>query len=767
MDFKKLSGMAWLCCALSIPAAPLLAAESFVIKDIRVEGIQRTEPGTVFSYLPLKVGDTLDDERATAAIHALFATGFFKDVSLQAEGDVLIVQVRERPTIASVEINGVKDFPKDQLRDNLKLIGLAEGRIFDKSAMEKSEHELKRQYVARGKYSVSVKTVIKELERNRVAVSFNVIEGSVSKISQINFVGNKAYPESELLDMIKLSTPTWGSWFSKNDQYSKQKLSADLETLRTFYMDSGYMEFAVTSTQVSISPDKKNIFITVNISEGPKYTISDIKVAGPQTVMSHEELRKLIEIKPGDVFTRKAVTAATQAISERYGDQGYAFVNVNAVPDLDKQKHLAGFTFMVDPGQRTYIRRINILGNTKTRDEVIRREFRQMENGWFATEKIKKSKQRVDRTGYFSSVNVETAPVQGSKDQMDLNVSVDEKPTGSISAGAGYSNTEGLTFQGAVTQNNLFGTGKHLSTQFNTSSVNQIYSLSYTNPYYTDDGISRGFDLYKKRTNATQISVSQYTSSTLGGGVRYAVPIAEEENIHYGLSAEQTTIGLTSLSPQRFYDYINTFGATTSNLVGTVGWSRDSRDSAIYTTEGMIQRLFLEAGLPSSSQRFGKLTFQQQFFYPLSRELTLLLNEEIGLASGYDGQPLPFFKNFYAGGTGSVRGYEPNSLGPRDSNGYALGGDKKVNLNMELLFPMPGFTKEKSVRLSVFFDAGSVFASGGDLQYRDAEGLRYSTGVAFTWMSPVGPLKFSYGVPIAKRAQDKLQAFQFTMGTFF
>ncbi|MFA6015067.1 MAG: outer membrane protein assembly factor BamA [Gallionellaceae bacterium] len=760
MNFKKLAGLIPLLYATSV-----WAIDPFVIKDIRVEGIQRTEAGTVFSYLPVKVGDRLTDDLAASSIRALFSTGFFKDVSINAEGDIMIVAVRERPSIASVEINGVSDFPKDQLRDNLKQIGLAEGRIFDKSALEKSEQELKRQYVARGKYAVAVKTTIKELERNRVSVSFNVVEGQVSKIRQINIVGSSAYSETELLDMMKLSTPGVFSWLSKNDQYSKQKLSADLETLRTFYLDSGYMEFSIDSTQVSISPDKKDIFITLNINEGPKYTISSVNVVGPQTVFTHEELRKLIEIQPGDVFSRKAITASSQKITERFGDQGYAFANVNAAPEINKEKHQVGFTFITDPYQRVFIRRINVSGNTKTRDEVIRREFRQMESGWFATEKIKKSKQRVDRLGFFSAVNIETIPVAGTKDQMDLNISVEEKSTGNLSVGAGISSTEGLTLMAGVSQSNLFGTGNSLSTQINTSKINQVYSVSYTNPYYTDEGVSRGFDVYKRKTNTDSVSISQYTSDTLGGGVRFAVPLDEDQMIHYGLAAEQATIGLTSYSPTRFQEYINTFGSTTANLLGTVGWSRDDRDSAIYTTEGTVQRAFTEVSMPVSDQQYFKITYQHQWFYPVSNDITLMLNGDLGLANGYGGQVLPFFKNLYAGGVGSVRGYEPSSLGPRDANNYSLGGNKRVIGNAELLFPMPGFAKEKSVRLSAFLDSGAVY--GADTQVPASTGLRFSTGVAITWFSPVGPLKLSYGVPLGVQDQDKVQRFQFTLGTLF
>ncbi len=760
MDFKRLVGLLPLLYATSV-----WAVEPFVIKDIRVEGIQRTEAGTVFSYLPVKVGDTLDDERSTAALHALFSTGFFKDVKLLAEQGVLVVRVQERPTIASVEINGVKDFPKDQLRDNLKLVGLAEGRIFDKSALEKSEHELKRQYVARGKYAVAVKTLITELERNRVAVSFDVTEGKASKIRQINIVGNQVYSDKELLDVIKLTTPGLFTWFTSNDQYSKQKLAADLETIRSYYLNSGYMDFSIDSTQVSISTDKKDIYITLNIAEGEKYTVSDIKVADAKSAIPSAEIRKMITIKSGDAFSREALTASSGKISERLGEDGYAFANVNAVPEINKEKHQVAFTFVVDPLQRAYVRRINVTGNDKTKDEVIRREFRQMEGGWFATSKIKKSKQRIDKLGFFSSVNVETQAVQGTNDQLDLNLSIAEKPTGNFQAGMGFSNNEGLTFMGGVTQSNLFGTGNYLSTQINTSKINQVYSVSYTNPYYTDDGISRGFDVYKRRTNATLIAVSQYTSETYGAGVRYGVPISDEEMFHYGVSFENTTLGLTAISPQRFIDYINTFGSSNKNLLGTIGWSRDTRDSAIYTTEGAVQRASVEASMPVSGQRFYKLTYSQQWFQALSHDFTLRLNGDLGVAGGYSGMQLPFFKNFYAGGTGSVRGYDFSSLGPRDVNNYSLGGDRRVIGNIELLFPFPGMEKEKSVRLGAFLDGGAVY--GGGSQVPASMGMRYSTGLGVTWFSPAGPIQISWSKALNAQPQDKLQSFQFSMGGMF
>ncbi|CAH1090614.1 outer membrane protein assembly factor BamA [Candidatus Nitrotoga sp. 1052] len=758
MKLKNLAGLIPL-----LYAASAIAIEPFVVKDIRVEGIQRTEAGTVFSYLPVKVGDKLDDEHAAAAIRALFATGFFKDVRLEMQQGVLIVLVRERPSIASIEINGVKDFPKDTLRDNLKSVGLADGRIFDKSALDKAEQELKRQYVARGKYGVSFNTTVTELERNRVAIIFNVVEGETSKIGQINIIGNQVFSEKKLKGLMQLDTPNWISWFTKNDQYSKQKLSADLEILRSLYLDAGYLEFSIDSTQVSITPDKKHIYITINLSEGAKYTVSDIKVSGPENILPHVETRKLIKIQAGDVFSRKELTDSSKKIGDRLGEDGYAFANVNAVPDVDKEKHQVGFTFVVDPGSRAYVRHIDITGNTKTRDVVIRREFRQMEGAWYSASKIKTSKQKVDRLDFFSEVNIETIPVPGTNDQLDVSLAVKEKSTGNFSIGAGISSNVGLVFTGSVTQRNLFGTGNNLSAQINTGRVNQVYSVSYTNPYYTDNGVSRGFDIYKRNVNSTFTAISPYLSSTIGGGVRFGIPISDFENTHYGLSAEKTELTLTDASSSQMKEYVRIFGPSTSNLTGSVGWSRDNRDSAIYTTEGTTQRAFVEVTVPISDQQYYKLTYQNQWFYPISQNFTLMLNGDVGYADGYSDKPVPFFKNFYAGGPGTVRGFKPFSLGPKDSNNNSLGGTRRIIGNAELLFPVPGMGKDRSVRMSAFVDAGAVFGLG----MSGSDSLRYTVGVAVTWVSPMGPLKISVGVPLNDQFGDKLQPFQFTMGSMF
>ncbi len=765
MNKKMIAGWVSLIAVLSFGLNAAYAIEPFTVTDIRVEGIQRTEAGTVFSYLPVKVGDTMNDKQAAGAIRALFATGFFKDVRLEAANGVLIVRVQERPSIASIEINGAKDFSKDQLKDNMKFAGLVEAHIFDKSALEKAAQDLKLQYVARGKYSVSVETKVTELERNRVAIVFTVVEGQTSKIRQINIVGNQAYTEAELLDLMKLGPTDWWSWFGSGDQYSKQKLSADMETLRSYYLDRGYLEFALDSTQVSITPDKKDIYITLNITEGPKYTVSKVGISG-NTLIAREELEKLINIKAGDVFSRKALTETSKKIGERLGADGYAFANVNAVPDINKETHEVSFNFVIDPGSRVYVRHINVAGNTKTRDEVIRREMRQVEGSWFDINKIKKSKQRVDRLNDFSEVNIETPAVQGTTDQVDVNVSVKEKSTGTFSVGAGYNSGEGIVFTGSITQTNLFGTGNILSTNLNTGKVNRNISESYTNPYWTDDGVSRGFDFYDRSVNTTNTAVSQYTSVTKGAGVRFGVPIAEDESMNYGLAVEHSDIGLTALSPVRFINYVNTFGPINNTLSGTIGWGRDTRDSAIYTTEGSVQHAGLEMALPLMDMRYYKLTYDHQYYHPLTEDWTLLLNGQAGVGGGYDGKGMPFFKNYYAGGTGSVRGYYPNSLGPRDSTNLATGGTRRLITNMEVFAPFPG-SKEKSLRLSGFIDGGEVLGAYDPTNLVGNTGMRYATGVALTWVSPMGPIKISYARPLNAQAGDNIQRFQFSLGSMF
>jgi outer membrane protein insertion porin family len=746
--------------ALSFLSSAAAAFEPFVVKDIRVEGIQRTEAGTVFSYLPVKVGDTMDEQKAAQAIKSLFATGFFKDVRLEVENDVLIVLVEERPAVAEVAINGARDINKDDLKAALKQIGLAEGRIFDRSLLDKAEQELKRQYIARGRYSAAVNITTTPLERNRVAIAIDITEGEVAKIRQINIVGNTTFKEKTLLEQFTLTTPGWITWITKNDQYSKQKLQADLEALRSYYLNRGYLQFSVDSTQVSITPDKQDIYITINVTEGPQYRVSDVQLAG-DLLISEEELRKLIKIAPGEIFSREKLTESTKLMGERLGNDGYAFANVNAVPELDKENKTAAFTFFVDPGRRVYVRRINITGNDRTRDEVIRRELRQLEGAWYSGEKISRSKQRVDKLGFFKTVNVETPAVGGATDQVDLNLAVEEKPTGNVLIGAGFSSAEKFVVSGSIAQNNIFGSGNALSLQVNTGNVNRVASVSYTNPYWTLDGVSRGFDLYLRNVDPSSLAVGRYRSTTYGGGIRFGVPVTEIDTINYGLAAENTKLDVFDDSPERFRDFVAEFGPNNSAIPGTVGFTRDRRNSLIYPTDGTLLRLTGEVGLPIADLTYYKLAYQQQYYRPLTRDLVLFLNGEVGFGDGYSDKPLPFFKNFFAGGTNSVRGYETSSIGPRDSNGEILGGTKKLVGNVELLFPVPFFSQEKALRMSAFVDGGMVDDSFS------FEGTRFSTGLAVSWISPLGPLKVSLAAPLNDEEGDDTEVFQFTFGTNF
>ncbi|HEY1438685.1 MAG TPA: outer membrane protein assembly factor BamA [Casimicrobiaceae bacterium] len=742
----------------------VLAFDPFVVKDIRVEGVQRTDAGTVFSYLPIKVGDRIDDEKASAAVKTLYATGFFRDVRLEAEGEVLVVIVQERPTISQIDIVGTKEFDKDTLKKALKDIGIAESRIFDRSALERAEQEFKRQYINRGYYAMKVTTTATPQERNRVAVNFTVEEGDVAKIANINIVGAQAFPEKTLISEMQLSTPGWLTWYTKNDQYSKQKLQADLETLRSYYTNRGYLEFSVESTQVSITPDKEDIYITVNIAEGPRYTFSDVRLAG-ELLLPEAELLRLITVKPGEVYSREKLTQSAKAISDRLGSDGYAFANVNAVPEVDRANRQAAFTFYIDPGRRVYIRRINISGNSRTRDEVIRRELRQLEGAWYDATRIDRSKVRIVRLNYFEDVNIETPAVPGSPDQVDLDVTVTEKSTGNLLAGVGYSSADGVVLSASVSQNNVFGTGNSLSASINTSRVNRTIAVTYVEPYWTADGISRAIEIYDKNVDPSSLPIAQYSSTTYGAAIGFGVPITETDTINFGGRFENTKLTLFSNSPPLYVDFVRQFGSVTNSFILTAGWSRDTRDSVLFPTRGLLQSAFGEAGLPFGDLEYYKTNYLIQWFTPLPLSSVLMLRSELGYGGGLGNKTLPFFKAYYAGGVGSVRGYETASLGPQDAQGNTIGGRRKVVANAEVFFPLPG-TKpgDQSVRVSVFADAGQIYDAGFQ---PTLESFRYSTGIGLAWNSPVGPLKFSYGVPINKKVGDKVQHFQFQVGTGF
>ncbi len=744
-------------------AQAALAFDPFVIRDIRIEGAQRTEPGTVFGYLPVKVGELLTEDKAAAAVRALYATGFFKDVKLEVEAGVLVVYLEERPAIASVSVTGTKEFDEETIKRAMRDQGLAESRIFDRSVLERAEQELKRQYLSRGKYAVTVTSTVTPLERNRVAITLAVQEGSTAKIKSISIVGNKAFTEKQILDEFKLATGNWISWYTKNDQYSREKLSGDLEALRSFYLDRGYLEFAIDSTQVSITPDKEDVHLTVAVNEGGVYRVSGVTFGG-NLLGREEEFRQLMLLRPGDTFSGKKLSDSVRLINERFGSLGYAFSNVNPVPEIDREKREVRFEVLVDPGRRVYVRRINIAGNSRTRDEVIRRELRQFEDAWYDAEKIRLSRERIARLGFFTDVRVESSPVPEAPDQVDLNVTVQEQPTGAISFGLGFSSSESLIISAGINQQNFLGTGKSLALAVNTSKINRTISFSQTDPYFTADGISRSFDIYTRTFDAEQLNLGDYRWRPSGIGLRFGVPYTEFDRVSFGVVVENNELDLGSGAPQRYKDYVADFGETSSAALFTVGWRRDSRDSAFTPTRGRLQSASFEVTLPVLDLRYARASYTHQWFWPITRDFTLALNGDVGVGQAFSSKTYPLFKNFYAGGIGSVRGFEQSSLGPRDSvDDVPLGGQIRLIGNAELLFPLPGSGQDRSFRTFLFLDAGNVY-SKDDVSLSE---LRFSAGIGVNWASPFGPLKLSLGFPLSRQEGDRVEQLQFQIGSGF
>ncbi len=755
--------------AFALCTGSALAVEPFVVKDIRVEGIQRTEAGTVFSYLPVRVGDTFNDEKGSNAIKALYATGLFRDVRIEAEGDVLVVQVVERPAIASIDFSGIKEFEKDTLIKALKEIGLAQSRIYDRALLDRAEQELKRQYLSRGLYGAQITTTVTPVERNRVNITFAVDEGDAARIRGINFVGNKAFSDKELRSLLKLSTPTWFSWFTKADQYSRQKLTGDIEALRSFYLNRGYLEMTVDSTQVSITPDKKDIYLTFGINEGEKFTVSDIKLEG-ELLGRQDELKPLLELKPGDTYSGEKLQNSIKKITERMGTYGYAFANVNANPVVDREHRKVAFTVFVDPGKRVYVRRINISGNTRTRDEVVRREFRQFESSWYNGDNIRLSRDRVDRLGYFTDVTIETPEVPGTPDQVDVNMNVTEKPTGAITVGAGFSSDEKLSLMGSISQQNVFGSGNTLSLDVNTSRRYRTIAVTQTNPYFTDDGVSRTYEVFLRTVRPPLGFISDYKIQTAGANIRFGVPFTEVDRVFFGAGLERTLVSTDINSPLLFQRYTQQFGngtdAQTTSFPFTVAWARDQRDSALVPSTGHYQRANLEIA-PAGTLRYYRATYQRQYYRPMNSAKTsvLALNGEVDYGKGMFGTPFPVFKNYFAGGIGSVRGFRASSLQVNPIAGQdSVGGQSRLIANAELQFPIPG--ADRTLRWFSFFDAGQVFNQDAGEKI-NVSNLRYSVGLGLSWISPVGPLKISFGHPLNAKSNDITEVFQFTIGTGF
>lgn len=741
-----------------------LAVEPFTVEDIRVEGLRRISAGTVFNYLPLEVGDNVNQQTAAQAIRALFKTGFFEDVRLEREGDVLVVVVDERPSVAEITISGNKEIGTEQLLEGLKRVGLAQGRVFNQSLLEKVEQELQNQYFSRGKYAVKLDTQVTPLERNRVAISLDISEGRAARIKEINIVGNEVFDEEQLRDEFSLTTPTMFSFFTKNDQYSKQKLSGDLEALRSFYLDRGYLNFSIDSTQVSISPDKQAIFITINVSEGPQYTVKSVKLAG-KLVVDPEELKKHVKIGPGDIYSRSLIAKTSDAIVSRLGAEGYAFANVNTVPELDEEGKTVSLTFFVDPGRRVYVRRVNFFGNIITSDKVLRREMRQLEGAWFSTEKVERSRTRLERLGYFTEVNVETPAVPGTNDQVDVNFTVKERPSGNFLASVGYSQTGGFIFSTSIEQDNFLGTGRRVGVRVSQSDINKGFTVSYNNPYYTIHGVSRGFSISSQETNAAEANLADYATDIDELTVRYGVPINEYDTVQASVGYRGTRLKETVNSPLEVTDFITENGDKFDTIRIGASWSHDTRNRALFADEGVLHSLSGDVAVPGGDLEFFKLRYRHQRYLPLGNDWTLMFRGEVGYGDALgDTDALPFFENFFAGGPRSVRGFESNTLGPRDSDNDPLGGALEVIGGAEVFFPVPFVEGSPQFRMGAFLDAGNVYADVDDF---DAGELRYSVGVSALWISPVGPLSISFAYPLNDKSGDDTEPFQFSLGGSF
>ncbi|MET1076599.1 MAG: outer membrane protein assembly factor BamA [Pseudomonas sp.] len=776
-------------------------AESFTISDIRVNGLQRVSAGSVFGALPLNVGEQADDRQLVDATRALFKTGFFQDIQIGRDGDVLVISVVERPSISAIEIEGNKAISSEDLLKGLNQSGLSEGEIFQRATLEGVRNELQRQYVGQGRYSADIETEVIPQPRNRVAVKIKINEGTVAAIQHINVVGNSAFPDEDLIGLFELKTTNLLSFFKNDDKYGREKLSGDLERLRSYYLDRGYINMDISSTQVSITPDKKHVYITVNVAEGERYTVRDVKLSGDLRV-PEEEVKALLLVKEGQVFSRKVMTTTSELITRRLGNEGYTFANVTGVPEAHDEDHTVSITFGVDPGKRAYVNRINFRGNTKTEDEVLRREMRQMEGGWASTYLIDQSKTRLERLGFFKEVNVETPQVPGTDDQVDVNYSVEEQASGSITASVGFAQNAGLILGGSISQNNFLGTGNKVSVGLTRSEYQSRYNFGFVDPYWTVDGISLGYNAFYRATDYDDldVDVSSYAVDSLGAGVSIGYPISETGRLTYGLTVQQDTIDTGRYTVDEIFDFLEEEGDNYLNLKASIGWSDSTLNRGVLANRGHSQSLVFETTVPGSDLSFFKLDYRGQLFQPLSDTFTLRLHTELGYADSYGStSELPFYEHYYAGGFNSVRGFKDSSLGPRstpsvvrnakgeivydtedargrvtdpDQDPLPFGGNVLVQGGLELLFPAPFVKDQRSLRTAVFWDVGNVFdtscaSSSPSCSDIDAGELASSVGVGLTWITALGPLSFSLAMPIVKPDDADTQVFQFSLGQTF
>ncbi|MCF7529940.1 outer membrane protein assembly factor BamA [Neisseria lisongii] len=788
--------------ALAIMGMAPLALADFTIQDIRVEGLQRTEPSTVFSYLPVKVGDQFSDSRSEEIIKKLYDTGFFDDIRVETAGNQVLLTVVERPTISTINISGAKTLPNDGIKKNLESMGLVQSQYFNPATLSQAIAALKQEYVGRGKQSVKITPTVTKLARNRVSIDINIEEGKTTKISRIEFEGNRHFSDRKLRGKMSSSDGGLFAWLTHSNTFNEQKFAQDMQRISEFYQNNGYFDFRIVDTEVQSNADKTEQTVKVIVHEGERFRLGKVTIAGDTKEVPKEELDKLL-VKGGKWYERSQLTAALERVQNRMGQAGYAFSEVSVQPMPNSETQTVDFVLNVEPGRKIYVNEIHISGNNKTRDEVVRRELRQMEAAPYDLAKLQRSKERVELLGYFDNVQFDAVPLSGTPDQVDLNMSLTERSTGSLDLSAGWVQDTGLVLSAGVAQDNLFGTGKSLAARASRSKTSLNGSLSFTDPYFTPDGVSLGYDIYGRTYDARKSSGStkQYKTTTVGVGARMGVPITEYDRVNFGLAAEHLTVNTYNNPPKRYFDFIRENGELGADgsgkfngwlYKGTIGWGRNKTDSALWPTRGYLTGINGEIALPGSKLRYYTLTHNQTWFFPLSKSFTLMLGGEVGYGNSYGKtKEMPFFENFYGGGLGSVRGYESSSLGPKVYDRYgdriSYGGNRKANVTAELLFPMPGMSDSRTVRWSLFADAGSVWDNKtytiadndldgngnpqsvykGNHKSTFKEELRYSAGAAFTWLSPIGPLKFSYAYPLKKKETDELKRFQFQLGTTF
>lgn len=755
--------LAWLACQ------PAKALEPFTIGDIRIDGLERISAGTVFTYLPVERGDRLDRLRAQETMRALFRTGFFADVRLDREGDILVITVAERPSIARITLVGNRDIKDEDLLRGLSDIGLAEGEVFDRMQLERVTQELTRQYNNRGKYNVRIDPQVTPLDRNRVAITINIAEGRAARIRHVNIVGNSVFSDEELLKVLESRTTNWLSWYRRDDQYSRERLSGDLERLRSYYLDRGYVDFNVESTQVTISPDRREVYLTINVREGEIYTVSDVRLTG-ELILDEDFMRRLIQVEPGQIFSRRQLEQTTEFMEKALGINGYAFASVTPLPDIDRENRTVAVTFFVEPGKRVYVRRINFVGNSRTQDEVLRREMRLFEGGWLNQAALDRSKVRLQRLQYFSKVEIETPQVPGTDDQVDVVVTVEERASGTFTFALGYSELQGIITQVQVSQENFLGSGNSVSVGVSNNRLFRRFDFGYFNPYWTDDGVSRGFNLFYRELDQSSrgLNLAAYAQDTWGANMLFGIPLSEVNALQVRVGYDRNKItDFPGFTPESIVDFLDEFGRDFETWRGELFWSMDSRNRLFNPTAGSLIRTGAEIALPGSTLTYYKLFAQGQRIWPLPNGFSFLANLELGYGDGYGDTPkLPFFETFFAGGVRSVRGYEERSLGPTDplNRRAPLGGALQFVSQLELAIPTPFVPDPEVFRVAAFYDAGNVFARAGDFELRE---LRMSTGLSFSWRAPIGPIIINIAYPFNNERDDFIERIQFAFGQTF